>query len=210
MKRPVPTPVFHFTDEIHLPAIIASGLLADTAVGDLLVREAGLPGIKLQRKQRAVPIGNRGCVGDYVPFYYAPQSPMMFVISRGQVPAYGTDLSRLVYLVSSIERLIECGYRPLYTSRNATLANSVFTEEVGDLDNHVDWAIMREQYWRDTPTDGDRKARRMAECLVHRNVGWAAIDQLGVFDQAAMQRVTAVLARADATTPVYERRGWYY
>ena len=210
MKRPVPTPVFHFTDEIHLPAIIASGLLADTAVGNRLVREAGLPGIKLQRRQRAVPIGDGGCVGDYVPFYYAPQSPMMFVISRGQVPAYGTDLSRLVYLVSSIERLIECGYKPLYTRRNATLANAIFTEAVGDLNNHVDWGIMREQYWRDTPTDGDRKARRMAECLVHHHVEWAAFDQLGVFDQAALQRVSAVLASSGAAKPVYERRDWYY
>ena len=55
---------------------MTNGLLADTAVGDNLQREARKPGIKERRRERAVPVGRyQGFVGDYVPFYFARAHP---------------------------------------------------------------------------------------------------------------------------------------
>lgn len=68
MTRPLPTLVYHFTDEVNLPGIVAGGLLADNFVGERLQREAAKPCIKELRRSRAVPIGQGGHVGDYVPF----------------------------------------------------------------------------------------------------------------------------------------------
>lgn len=158
-----------------------------------------------------MPIGrHQGVVGDYVPFYYAPRSPMMYVISRGQVPEYGSDLSSLVYLVTSIERLLDLGYEPTFTRRNAVLANADFTQGVGTLDDHIDWQLMDAYRWNDTEEDTDRKARRMAECLVHGKVDGAAFHEIGVFDEAARTRLVGTLATLKAATPVVVHRDWYY
>ena len=211
MTRPVPTLVCHFTDEANLPGIVTNGLLADTAVGDNLQREAGKPGIEARRRERAVPVGRyQGFVGDYVPFYFAPRSPMMYVISRGQVPEYGSDLASLVYLVSSVEQLFDLGHEPVFTRRNAVLANAEFIHDVGKLDDHVDWPLMNAHMWNDTDEDTDRKARRMAECLVHGRVDWAAFHEIGVFDDAARTRLARTLTTLNADTPVVVHRDWYY
>ncbi len=103
MKRPVPTPLYHFTHVSHLASIVKDGLLSDTdavRTGALIV-EVGHAGIKERRRGRMVPIGPGGAVSDYVPFYFAPRSPMMYAIHRGNVPTYaelGTGIDSLVRL----------------------------------------------------------------------------------------------------------------
>jgi len=80
----------HFTDVVHLTTILAEGLLcANDASGSLLTKEAGNLDIKAARRFRQVDIEPYGVVADYVPFYFAPRSPMMFAISHGRVPHYG-------------------------------------------------------------------------------------------------------------------------
>ena len=106
--RPVPTPVLHFTRVEHLVDIIGHGLLSDSgtrAKGGTLI-EVGHPDIKRLRRERPVPIAPHGMVGDYVPFYFAPRSPMMFVIHCDNVPGYSAGSDRLVYLMTTIERLL--------------------------------------------------------------------------------------------------------
>lgn len=208
--RPRPTLVYHFTDESNLPGVVASGLLADSAVGDRLQREAGKPGIKQLRRARTVPIGPGGFVGDYVPFYFGPRSPMMYVISRGQVPEYGVDLSRLVYLVSTVEWLTGAELGPVFTRRNATLANAEFFDDPNLLDSHVDWPLIAAHMWNDTLDDPDRKARRMAECLVHQAVPFVAFHEIGVFDDDARDRAEVMLATLGITATVNVHRDWYY
>ena len=103
MKRPVPTPLYHFTHVSHLASIVKDGLVSDTdavRTGALIV-EVGHAGIKERRRGRMVPIGPGGAVSDYVPFYFAPRSPMMYAIHRGNVPTYGelgTGIDSLVRL----------------------------------------------------------------------------------------------------------------
>ena len=46
-----------------------------------------------------VPIGPGGAVSDYVLFYFAPRSPMMYAIHRGNVPTYGELGTGIDYLV---------------------------------------------------------------------------------------------------------------
>ena len=90
MSRPQPTFVVHFTSVDHLGSIATEGLLADTgaqAQGVLEV-EIGNTDIKARRARREVPVAPNGVVADYVPFYFAPRSPMMYSIHRGNVPTY--------------------------------------------------------------------------------------------------------------------------
>ena len=103
---------------------------------------------------------------DYVPFYFATRSPMMYVISRGGVEGCSSNTKRLVYLVSDLRRVREMGLRCVFTDGHATKAFTTFYEDDADLDK-VDWRVMRLRQWTDSPGDPDRSRRRQAEFLVY-------------------------------------------
>ncbi len=211
VPRPVPTPLYHFTSIHHLASIIEHGLLCDNsaAVG-LLAVEVGNRGIKERRRRQAVPVGPGGVVADYVPFYFAPRSPLLYVIAMGTVLEYTGGLDPLVYLVTTAERLADLGLSMLFTDRNAVLVPARFTPSLADLDTLIDWPLMRARMGNNTPSEPDRKERRMAECLVHRQVPWRAIEYVAVRTPARAAEARATVARFSQGVAVRTKRDWYF
>jgi len=77
--------IMHFTHVMNLPGILAAGCIqADSLVdrSSALRIEAGDLNVKARRKQRRVPLAPFGRVADYVPFYFAPRSPMLFTLAK--------------------------------------------------------------------------------------------------------------------------------
>lgn len=210
MSRPRPTWLYHFTHIDHVASIVRAGMFADSEVGDLLQYEAGMPSIKQQRLSAPVPADPGGMVGDYVPFYFAPRSPMMYSISCGNVPAFGSDLSPLVYLVTSVEQLEALGIPLVFTRRNAALATADFFRDTALLDTHIDWGLMGAKMWNNTDTDPDRMQRRMAECLAHRHVPWNAFEHVVAHDGETAQTLSQLLASLGVPGDVHHQRSWYY
>lgn len=151
-----------------------------------------------------------GVVADYVPFYFAPRSPMMYVIERGGVPTYNGGCDQLVYLTTTVERLLEVGIRPIFTDRNATIAYASFTDDVTALDSSIDWTLMDARDWYDTLAAPDRKERRMAECLIHQRVPWEAFHAVCARRAACARRATEILSTAGVAATVTVRPAWYY
>jgi ssDNA thymidine ADP-ribosyltransferase, DarT len=135
--------------------------------------EIGYDHIKRRRARRVVPCGGRGTLADYVPFYFAPRSPMLYAITRGQVSAEAARTDQIVYLVSSTQSLRRAGLTVVASNRHAELDYAELSDLDGDLDHDgfVDWPLMTAKYWNNTPDDPDRKERRQAECLVHPREG---------------------------------------
>ncbi|WP_370327702.1 DUF4433 domain-containing protein [Euzebya sp.] len=211
MPRPIPTLLYHFTHIDHLPAIARHGLVADvTAAGDGLLRqEVGNHEIKQRRRSRTVPVPPGGVVADYVPFYFAPRSPMMYAIDCGNVPEYAGGIDPLVYLVTDVDRLVALGMSPVVTDRNAVLAIAAFTTELARLDDLVDWQLMRQRMWNNTVDEPDRRERRMAECLVHGLVPWEAFTAIHVRTANRRTQADALLA-ARPHPPIHVTPGMYF
>ncbi|MGI8631827.1 MAG: type II toxin-antitoxin system toxin DNA ADP-ribosyl transferase DarT [Solirubrobacterales bacterium] len=140
--RPPPTLLYHFTHMENLPSIVAGGLLCEAAGTARSSVEVGNRRIKDQRRRRPVPVEPGGAVSDYVPFYFAPRSPMLYAINGGQVPEYTDGQDPLLYLVTSVERLVELGLALVFTDRNATLGFARFSAGLDELDGLVDWTLM--------------------------------------------------------------------
>lgn len=211
MPRPVPTPLYHFTSIHHLASIIEHGLVCDTsAATGLLSVEVGNRGIKEQRRRRPVPVAPGGVVADYVPFYFAPRSPMLYAITMGNVPEYSGGIDPLLYLVTTAERLAELGLPMLFTDRNAVLATAHFTPSLADIDTLIDWPLMRARMWNNTPSEPDRRERRMAECLVYSRVPWEAIQYVVARTPPRATEARATLTRFSQSIAVRTKRDWYF
>jgi hypothetical protein len=179
---PRPTPILHLTVGTNLDRIAAEGEIrctTDLRAEGVAYGSIALPHIQDRRARTIVPCGPGGCLHDYVPFYFAPRSPMLFLIKQGGVAGVDARQARLVYLVSTVEAVRAAALPFVLTDGHGTMALTDFFADPDRLDR-IDWPLMRAQYWRDTVEDGDRKRRRQAEMLVHRRVPWSLVHTIVV------------------------------
>ena len=205
--------LFHFTHVSNLASIAQNGLRCDSEVEHSggPVTEVGNQDIKEWRRQRRVPIPPGGVVADYVPFYFAARSPMLYAIHRGNVPTYDGGQNEIVYLVANIHTLGQHGLQFVFTDRNAALGHVVeFGSDPAELDEFVDWKLMEARMWSNTAQDPDRRDRRMAELLVYRRVPWSAITEVAARTKEIAERASEALASVGVKTPVVVKSGWYF
>ena len=204
------TPIYHITHVNNLASIVRDERL--WCDGEMENRDCitiGYRSLKDRRAGTEVTVSKYGTLADYIPFYFAPRSPMLFKISHGAVDFYEGGQDPIVYLVSTIELVVKEKLPFCFTDGHAVMALS---KQYDDLDhlNRVDWKIMRERYWNDTNEDGDRKRRRMAEFLVHNFFPWSLIGEIGVFDSKRKQKVEKLIGSDKHKPVVTIHRDWYY
>lgn len=207
------TPIYHITHMSNLPGILAAnGLWCDRLRAQNCGVIVGIAHqhIKDRRAERKVPCAARGTLSDYVPFYFAPRSPMLYTVHQGNVNGYAEGQRPIVHLVSSVEQAIALGKPWCFTDGHADMAFSSFSDDYGDLDGKVDWSVMSLQFWNDTDMQPDRKRRRQAEFLAHQSFPWTAIAEIGVVDDGIRSQMETALAGSDHRPPVVVHKDWYY
>lgn len=213
------TAIYHITHMKNLPAIIAAGgLWCDRVRAERSMACVGIAHqhIKDRRRQRPVQSltgkskGAGGTLWDYLPFYFAPRSPMLFTIHRGNVAEYAGGQRPVVHLETSVKRVSTTGTAFAFTNGHDDMAFSDFSDDLDVLETFVDWSVMQTHYWNDTAEHPDRKRRRQAEFLVHEFVPWSAVRRIGVID-AGMVAETRHLISGHAHQPgIVVARDWYY
>jgi hypothetical protein len=204
--------IMHFTHISNLPGIFASGSLeADNLVdrSSALQVEAADLEIKTVRKSMQLPLAPYGCVADYVPFYFAPRSPMLYKLHKGGVPNYSGGQDPLVYLVSSAEAVAASGALFVFSDGNCASTVTSFEGDLSQIESVVDWEVMRAQMWANTADDPDRKRRRMAEFLVHQRIPIECLSEI-VVHVTMKKQVEGLLASYGVDLPVSIKPGWYF
>lgn len=205
------TQIFHITHVDNLALILERGEICCDCTRveqEIKARNIGYAHIKERRKSRVITKGPGGLLWEYTPFYFAPRSPMLYVISRGNVPGYDEGQEPVVHLVAEAEVIAEAGLGFVITNGHAEMEIS---EQFGDLVDlgRVDWEIMGKKYWNDTEEDNDRLRRRQAEFLVHGACPWELIQEVAVMSDSLAQRVKAIVSGTEGPRVVV-RRNWYY
>jgi hypothetical protein len=172
--------------------------------------EAGDLDVKARRKQRRIRLAPFGRVADYVPFYFAPRSPMLFTLAKGNFPTYSDGQDPLVYLVSYTDTAASAGSPCLFSDGNCASPLTKVFNDLTLLGSAVDWEIMASRMWANTPDDQDRMRRRMAEFLVHQRVPVACVSQIVVRRETMKRQVEAILAAHNSSIPVAVRPWWYF
>jgi len=165
--------------------------------------------IKERRAQKQVPCAAGGMLADYVPFYFAPRSPMLYVINKGGVEGYTGGQRPIVHLVSSAEAVLAAGLSFAFSDGHAEMDISRFFTDLRDL-TEIDWNIMQATIWRDTLQDGDRKRRRQAEFLAHQFFPLALVDKIGAYNLKVAQQVMALFAAGPHKPTIITEPTWYY
>lgn len=214
ISTPNPTHIFHITHIKNLITIINSGGLnawSTMNLNNMHYTNIAHQTIQDQRATTHVVIPPYGTLHDYVPFYFAPLSPMLYSIYRGNVSGYSDGQSYIIYLVSSAQIVASHGLPYIFTDGHGIMFYTNFYNNLNDLDN-VDWEIMRAKYWADTEDDLDRKRRRQAEFLVHRFFPWQLINQIVVINNKMASMVKSTLDSYINThkPPIYVKPQWYY
>ena len=172
--------LYHFTHISNLASIATEGLYSDAQIeaSQRAPTEVGNADVKQRRRNLAVPLPPGGRVADYVPFYFAARSPMLYIISKGDVPTYSGGQDEIVYLVTSTEKAVEERLRFVFTDRNAALGFARYGDDLQVLDDYLDWELMEGLMWYDTADEPDRMERGwlsswcMATCLGRPSLGW--------------------------------------
>lgn len=204
--------LYHFTHISNLASIAVEGLYCDAQVeaSQRTPTEVGNVDVKQRRQNLAVPLSPGGRVADYVPFYFAARSPMLYIISKGDVPTYSGGQDEIVYLVTSTEQVVQAGLRFVFTDRNAALGFARYGDDLHDLDDYVDWELMEALMWHATAEEPDRMERRMAEFLVHDHVPWSAFVGVAARTDEVCRQAEHALSSVGKEIPVRPRPGWYF
>ena len=181
----MPTLIYHITHINNLSSIINSdGLIACSRLKQQQVNYTDIAYEQIQdrRARKQVPCGAKGVLHDYVPFYFAPRSPMLYTIHKGNVQGYRDGQTSIIHLVTEIEDIANLSVAFAYTDGHAIMDYSDFYDDLNYLDLVIDWKLMKSNYWFDTNDEPNRKCRRQAEFLVHRFVPWTLIKEIGVIN----------------------------
>lgn len=215
MPRPIPTPIFRILHVDNLaPCLEDRGLRASNDCPDTPGRWRSIhdEDVQAKRKDRAIPCGPRGNARDYVPFYLGPRSPMLLQLHTGQVAGYAEKQDPIVYVTSTVERVLEAGLPFVFSDGHGLARFTNWYDDPARLDDGVDWQAAYAIQWNDTAKDMDRQRRKQAEFLIHRFAPWELVEQIAVVSEATARRVRAILEGHDPALhrPVVVRRDWYY
>lgn len=203
--------IYHITHIDNLPSILeVGGLLANSQLQPNQFTDIAHGGIQDRRARIQVPCAARGTLHDYVPFYFAPRSPMLYTISRGNVEGYRDGQTSILHLVIDITPLVELDFAFTFTDGHAVMAYSDFYEDLNLLEHVIDWDLMNDPYWANTPEDNNRRCRRQAEFLVHKFCPWDFVTKIGVINSNMLNQVCDLLQQYNDSTPVNVYRYWYY
>ncbi len=181
--------IYHFTHIDNIPRIMEHGLLADSQLQEAHYTNSGNREIKERRK--SIAVDSISCVGDYVPFYYAPRSPMLYTQHINRL----INQEELVYIACDAYTFINDDTRKwACTDRNAAIKIAKFGFSLEALKSFTDFSLMKEEMWNNTETHPDRQEKRMAEFLVYNKVISEDILGFVVLNDTVKDKLTSLIS----------------
>lgn len=207
---PLAIPVYHITHFENLFSIIkAGGLSSDIQ----MQRSANSPEIigydhikKRRMTETKVPCCDDRFVGEFVPFYFCPRSPMLYTINKGNTGREIGCQKSILHLVSNIENGIALKKLWAVSDGNAGSAYPTFKNDLIDLNNFLDWSIIESNDW----AGNERRNKKAAEFLVADFFPWSSITYIGCYDQAMVDKVLQLICAVDHKPKVSVNLNWYY
>ncbi|ELR97588.1 DUF4433 domain-containing protein [Gloeocapsa sp. PCC 73106] len=156
--------LYHMTYVDNLGSILLRGLLSRQQTCSQNLTYTDISDQEVQ-KRRSCKIVRGIPLHGYVPLYFNPRNPMLFVRKNLQ--------SQIAIL--GIDPLVLLQPHSVFSDGNAACSNTVFYKDLSSL-SRLNWKIIRQSIWYDQP---DGKRIKCAEVLVYPQI--AVRNILSVF-----------------------------
>jgi len=223
LPPPRPLRIFHITAIPNLIGISKSKrLYANSVLQKKKIQHANIAyqGAQGKRATKLVAKPPGGVIHNYVPFYFAPRSPMLRTIDRGNVEGCPYRQPDIAHLETAVEAIVEAGLPYVFYDYNATLDIATCYSDLKDL-GKINWDLFSEaptldgysKFWNsrmDNPKWILRMETRQAEFLVHDNLPLNLIWRVGVHNATKAAEVQAIFDDQKIKIPVEVKPTWYY
>lgn len=197
--------IYHITDVANVPSILAEGgLHSDVAMAQRNPEIIGYEHIKKRRmEETTVPCCEDRFVGEFVPFYYCPRSPMLLTVNSGNTGRPRGCQRTILHLVSTVAIGINLGRRWAISDGNAGAVYPSFYADLNALDA-LDWDAIQAKYWQ------GRTNQKAAEFLVADFFPWTGFQMIGCHNTAIAKDVQDMLKNHNHRPQVVVKPDWYY
>ena len=203
--RPDQVLIYHITEVENLPGILAGGgLRSDAAMAQHNPAVIGYEHIK-QRRMTEIRVDCCGgrFVGQFVPFYFCPRSPMLYTVNLGKTGRAPGCQRSIIHLVSTLSTGISQNRPWAISDGNAGAFHAAFSTNLAALAG-LDWAAIRATQWQ------SRTHQKSAEFLLADFFDWSGFFAVGCQNEATAQQVQNMLMQTVHRPTVKIEPDWYY
>lgn len=221
---PNPVRLFHITALTNLEAICRQdALVSKNRVGHHGINYQNIAhaGAQGARSQRAVVDPPGGVLHDYVPFYFAPRSPMLSAILNGRVDGCQLTQQDIIYFETTVDKVVTANLEFAFYDRNATRSYSNSYTDLSLLSSVIAWDLLTEppqsdgycMYFLDrveNPKYVDRMEKRQAEFIIKDQIPLNCFTRIGVIDDCMKNEVSRILLAHALKLKVDIMTDWYF
>ena len=181
--------IFRMTHIGNIPHILAHGIThANSPHSNPAYQPIGDVSLISTRNSKRIPDGR--LLGDFIPFYFGVRTPMLYVLQGGFNSVTKSKPEDIVYLVSSVQKVIDSNLDFLFTNGHAIdgLTDFFTPAKIQEVDEIVDFDATAAKFWVGTP-DTDLKRRKEAEFLVAEDLPVTCISGFVVYNEAAKAKL---------------------
>ena len=197
--------LFRMTHIVNIPHILENGITHIVSPNkNPDYKSIGDGSLINYRNKFSIKNGRK--LGEYIPFYFGPRMPMLFVIKNGFNGVTATPQSDIIYCVTNIATVIEYRLDWCFTDGHAVerFTDFYFENDLDNIEGIVDFKAVKTKNWIDE-NDLDLKRRMEAEFLVVGDIPPAAIRGFVVYNEDAKAAMALLTQK-----PVVVRQDYYF
>jgi hypothetical protein len=154
------------------------------------------------RDQHPINLEGKGVLGEYVPFYFAGHSPMLYMIKNGYQGVQKRPQEDLVFIVCKIDEVSQSGLEFVFTDRNAKIKYAETYTDITDLDK-LDWDSIYAIEWKNTEENYKKRDLKQAEFLVRHHLPVSLIHAIVVKNEEKKLYIVQQLQNFGFDIPVH-------
>ena len=135
-------------------------------------------------------LNNGKLLGEYIPFYFAYKTPMLYVVQKGYNQVKPIAPEEIVYCVTSVQKILEFNIDFIFTDGHAfdRFSTQYTPRDIEKISEIIDWEAIKAKYWN-IESDLDLKRRKEAEFLVLGDIPIECILGYIVFNLNSQKRL---------------------
>lgn len=144
---------------------------------------------------------------DFLPFYFAPKSVMLYRIKTGWNVAK-VEQEKIIYFVYKLSDVIQ-NANYLFTDGHGYAKITQWFDDIQFI-NQLNSEDISRKWWNNTEEDGDRERRKQAEFWIENEISLNLAKGIGVYNENALHLAQELCAKHGREIEIKVKPEYYY